>query len=84
MTCWLDYENQLLSENTVFSSFSLGDFTLLQYGDKLSVTLTGNNDAAFQVTESPKKASVMHLLHNTSHKISQRCLSLLQYINWIY
>ena len=52
MTCWLDYANhQLLSDSTVFSSFSLDDFTLLQYGDKLSATLTANNDTAFRVTE---------------------------------
>ena len=39
----------------VSSSFSLGDFTLLQYGDKLSATLTANNDTAFRFTESPKE-----------------------------
>ena len=77
MTCWLDYTNQLLSDNTVFSSFSPGDFALLQDDDKLSVTLTGNNDAAFLVTESNKR--FLPQLYDTSHKISQRCLSL--YIN---
>ena len=55
MTCWLDYANQLLSDSTLFSSFSLGDFTLLQYGDKLSATLTAKNDTGFRVTECPKE-----------------------------
>lgn len=56
MTCWLHYANhQLLSDGVVFSSFSLGGFTLLQYGDKLSATLTTNSDTAFRFTESPKE-----------------------------
>ena len=82
MTCWLDYANQLLADNTVFSSFLLGDFTLIYCSMVTNYVRPWLETTMLHFGSLNPLKSFLPELHNTSHNISQRFLSL--YINQIY